>query len=113
MRNHGMIKVVGVLAIAAVLYLTGAWGCDSHARRVDAAAIEHLATHYDDAFEEHLAAANLELGTEIVHYEPIAPDVFPHKMTIRGTHREVGRWIGTVVEDLNAIDGRHTHVTRG
>jgi predicted choloylglycine hydrolase len=67
-------------------------------RPVDPAKIKELVRHYDDGFKEHLAAANREIGTEIVRYEPLALDVIPRKMTIHGTHREIGRWLGLVAK---------------
>ena len=87
------------------LTLIGVVGCGSRPRPVDPAKIKQLVTHYDDAFKEHLAEANREIGKDIVRYEPLASDVIPRKVTIHGSHHEIGRWLGLVARGLYGESG--------
>ncbi len=94
MRNDLIVRML------VVLTLIGMAGCGLGPRSVDPAEIKDLVTHYDDAFKGHLAEANREIGKDIVRYEPLASDVIPRKVTVHGTHREIGRWLGLVTKGI-------------
>jgi predicted choloylglycine hydrolase len=95
--KHSMRKLI--VAVFVVLCVIGIWRYCAGSRSVDPAKIKDLVTHYDDVFKQHLAEVNQEIGKDIVRYEPIAKDVIPSKMTIQGSHREIGRWLGLVSKD--------------
>jgi predicted choloylglycine hydrolase len=87
-----------VAQILVVFFLISAVGCASPPPAADPAEIRDLVAGYDGAFKEHLAQVNREIGKDIVRYETIAPEVIPRKLTIRGTHRELGTWLGLVAK---------------
>jgi predicted choloylglycine hydrolase len=94
-----------IVAVFVVLCVIGIWKYCAGPRSVDPEKIKNLVTHYDDVFKQHLAQVNREIGNDIVRYEPIAPGVIPRKVTIKGTHRETGRWIGLVAKNIHGEAG--------
>jgi predicted choloylglycine hydrolase len=89
-----------IVGFFVVLSVIGIWTYSVGPRSVDPAEIKNLVTHYDEAFKGHLAESNWEIGKDIVRYEPIASDVIPRKVTIHGSHREIGNWLGLVAKDF-------------
>ena len=87
-----------IVWIPLAVYLISVAGCSSDPRVLSPAKFKELVSHYDDGFKASLAEANKEIGKDIVRYEPIASDVIPRKLTIRGTHHEIGRWVGLVAK---------------
>jgi len=70
--------------------------CDGSAGRSTAPVSRDLYDRFDDRFQEHLAAATREMGREVLIYESISPDLLPKKVTISGTHYELGYLLGLI-----------------
>ncbi len=59
---------------------------------------QELLNAYDLNFKNHLEQATADLGKEVMRYEPIAPGLLPKKVSIEGTHYELGYLLGRINE---------------
>ncbi len=94
MQNKSIVR------IAIIVALIGTTGCGPRSKHVDSAKNKILVAQYDDKFKTLMAGANRKTGKDIYHYEPIAPNVIPRKMTIQGTHHEIGQWTGHIANEF-------------
>ena len=99
MKKHLQGRLPVLLALLALLVFPA--GCrrdgdgdtgESREQRLD----QLLQTH-DRQFQEYLAAAQREMGKEILKYSPVASGVsIPKRMDVSGSHYEYGNLVGRI-----------------
>ncbi len=83
------------LAISTILgFCVSCSTAEMHKKR------RQLYADFDKQFLELLASTQSEMGKEVLRYEQIGKDLLPRKITIGGTHRDLGRLIGLIAKNF-------------
>lgn len=67
--------------------------------QIDPKVRKDLYTNYDEQFRNLLSSANQQMNSHILQCETIGPDLLPRKVTITGTHHELGHLIGLISKE--------------
>ncbi len=97
-RNTELACQYITFCLLTVILLLGSFGCNL-ASRADRQAREDLYANYDAEFKRLLSSANRQMSRDVLQYESIAADLLPKRITLAGTHHELGYLMGLIAKD--------------
>jgi predicted choloylglycine hydrolase len=99
MKKHKQGRLPVLLALLALLVFPA--GCrrdgDDNSGETREQRLDQLLQTHDRQFQEYLAAAQREMGKEILRYSPVSGGVsIPKRMDVSGSHYEYGNLVGRI-----------------